>query len=389
MGMTVRVPVSASIWNWVTKIGSFQSLTDDDYRKIERWQAGESAPTINQLSQFSKKLRIPVGYFFLDQPINDVPPVCAHRTIANAAITEPSRELVDTLTDMQSVQEWIRQDIVECGEGKLPFVGSYQVGQAKVAELADAIRGVLQLSVEWYLEDGRVMPVDEAFKFLRERCTDSGIVVMLNGVARDNTHRPLNVQEFRAFALVDEYAPLIFINRTDSRHGQIFSLAHEIVHVWLGAEEIYNDSYQYESNAPIEVLCNAVAAELLVPRTIFARHWRRIVEERSADDAVEELAERFPVSQVVIARRALDEGFISFAKYQDVVAACRRHWEDQRSSASGGNYYSTKRSRLDYRFVERLAASVSEGRTSYTDAYRLTGTNRKTFSNILKPMEVW
>lgn len=390
MGATVRVPVSASIWDWVTKIGSFQSLTEDDYRKIERWQTGESAPTINQLSQFSKKLRIPVGYFFLDQPINDVPPVFAHRTIANAAITEPSRELVDTLTDMQSVQEWMRQDIVECGEGKLPFVGSYQVGRANTMDLAGAIRGVLQLSVEWYSEDGRIMPVDEAFKLLRERCTDSGIVVMLNGIARDNTHRPLDAQEFRAFALVNEYAPLIFINRTDGRHGQIFSLTHEIVHIWLGAEEIYNDSYQYESNAPIEVLCNAVAAELLVPRTVFVRYWRRIVEEKSVDDAIEELAERFPVSQVVIARRALDEGFISSAKYQDVADACRRHWEVQRaSSASGGNYYSTKRSRLDHRFVERLAASVSEGRTSYTDAYRLTGTNRRTFSNVLKPMEVW
>ena len=234
------------------------------------------------------------------------------------------------------------------------------------------------------------MPVDEAFKFLRERCTDSGIVVMLNGVARDNTHRPLDAQEFRAFALVDEYAPLIFINRTDSRHGQIFSLAHEIAHIWLGAEEIYNDSYQYESNAPIEVLCNAIAAELLVPRTIFIQRWQRIVEERSVDAAIEEFAERFPVSRVVIARRALDEGFISSTKYQGVVDACRCHWEDQRaSSASGDNYYSTKRSRLDQRFVERLAASVSEGRTSYTDAYRLTGTNRRTVSNVLNPMEVW
>lgn len=314
----------------------------------------------------------------------------AHRTISNAAITEPSRELTDTLTDMQSAQEWMCQDIVECGEGNLPFVGSYQVGQTTAVELANDIRRVLQLHVEWYLEDGRVMPVDEAFKLLREHCTDSGIVVMLNGVVRDNTHRPLDAQEFRAFALVDEYAPLIFINRTDSRHGQIFSLAHEIVHIWLGAEEIYNDFYQYESNAPIEVLCNAVVAELLVPRTIFVRRWRWIVEEGSADDAIEELAERFPVSQVVIARRALDEGFISSAKYQNVVDACRRHWEDQRaSSTSGGNYYSTKRSRLDHRFVERLVASVSEGRTSYTDAYRLTGTNRRTFSNVLKPMEVW
>lgn len=132
------------------KSGPSRVVTDDDHRKIERWQAGESVPTINQLSQFSKKLRILVGYFFLDHPIDDVPPVFAHHTISNAAITEPSRELADTLTDMQSIQEWMCQDIVECGEGRLPFVGSYQVEQTTAVELANDIRHVLQLPVEWY-----------------------------------------------------------------------------------------------------------------------------------------------------------------------------------------------------------------------------------------------
>lgn len=390
MSATVRVSVPASIWNWITEIGFMQELTADDHLKIEHWRTGKSEPTINQLSKFSKKLRVPFGYFFLEKPINDIPSVFAHRTISNTSIPEPSRELIDTVTDMQAVQEWMRQDILESGGGKLSFVSSYHAGDADVKSLTNAIRGTLKLPMDWYSQRDRPIPVDEAFALLRERCENAGIVVMLNGVVRDNTHRPLNVDEFRALALIDEYAPLIFINRADSRHGQIFSLVHEISHIWLGASEIYNDTYQYESNAPIEVLCNAVAAELLVPKTIFTRHWRHMAEhDTSVDDIIEEIAKIFPVSQVVIARRALDEHFISLAKYHDIAAECRRQWEEHFSySASGGNYYRTKRSRLDRHFVERLAASVSEGRTPYLDAYRLTGTNRKTFPKMLSVMGV-
>lgn len=117
---------------------------------------------------------------------------------------------------------------------------------------------------------------------LRKHCTEAGIIVMLNGTVEDNTHRPLDPHEFRAFALIDEYAPLIFINRADSINGQIFSLAHEIAHIWLGKEEIYNDEYQQTDNSPIEVLCNAVAAELLVPQQEFSRQWRAAQAEGDA-----------------------------------------------------------------------------------------------------------
>ena len=388
MAASVRVPVNASIWDWVTRIGSLKGLSPDDQRNIERWRAGETDPTVNQLSQFSRKLRIPFGYFFLNEPIEDTPAVFAHRTIANAAIVKPSRDLIDTISDMQAIQDWVRQDALETGLERLPFVGSCPVGRVTVAMLAQKIRQVLGLSLKWFVKNGRSLSAEDAFATLRGCCDNAGVVVMLNGIVGDNTHRPLDAQEFRAFALIDEYAPLIFINRTDSRRGQLFSLAHEIAHIWVGAEEIYNDTYHYASNAPVEVLCNAVAAELLIPRSLFNERWQDAVRNCiDAPDAVEVLAREFPVSQVVIARRALDGMMISEQEYQSIVDKSRRHWDVQKTSGgSGGNYYNTKQSRLDHRFLERLAASVSEGRTSYEEAYRLTGSNRKTFPKILDSM---
>lgn len=378
MSASARVPVNTSIWDWVTRIGSLKNLTPDDHRNIERWRTGESNPTVHQLTQFSRKLRVPFGYFFLKEPLDDTPPVFAHRTVANSAITEPSRELIDTLSDMQSIQDWARQDALETGLGRLSFVGSCTTG-TDATSLARNIRDVLNLDACWFVRGGRSLSAEDAFSLLRERCEDAGIVVMLNGVVGDNTHRPLDAREFRAFALIDEYAPLIFINRGDSRKGQLFSLAHEVAHLWLGAEEIYNDTSYYASNAPVEVLCNAVAAELLVPQKIFEARWRDAATECATErEAVMAVAKEFPASQVVIALRAMDNGLISEKTYQSITDESRRQWEKRESAAkTGGNYYTAKQSRLDHRFMERLAASVSEGRTSYVEAYRLTGSNRR------------
>lgn len=389
MGASIRVPVNTSIWDWITKIGTLSNLTPDDRRNIERWRTGESNPTVNQLTKFSRKLRVPFGYFFLNEPIDDTPPVFAHRTVANAAIIEPSRELIDTLSDMQAIQDWARQDALETGLEKLPFVGSCTAG-ISAAILAQSIRDTLDLDISWFVRNGRPISADDAFTLLREHCEDAGIVVMLNGIVGDNTHRPLDAREFRAFALIDEYAPLIFINRTDSRQGQLFSLAHEVAHLWLGAEEIYNDTYYYASNAPVEVLCNAAAAELLVPQTIFEMKWHKAIKDcDNAHEAITTVAEEFPASQVVIARRAVDSKLISKEAYQDIADESLHQWETREATGgTGGNYYNTKQSRLDHRFMERLAASISEGRTSYVEAYRLTNSNRKTFPKILESMGV-
>lgn len=391
MSTTAQVSVPASIWKWVTAIGSSRKLSPEDHRHIDRWMSGNATPTVNQLVKLSSKLEVPFGYFFLAEPIDDTPAIFAHRTVQNSAISRPSRNLLDTLDSMQAIQDWMRQDAIDHGDTPMPFVGSWHLHHTDAMELTAAIREQLALTTTWYRPESHYLTSDKAFTMLRKHCTEAGIIVMLNGTVGDNTHRPLDPHEFRAFALIDEYAPLIFINRADSINGQIFSLAHEIAHIWLGKEEIYNDEYQQADNSPIEVLCNAVAAELLVPQQEFSRQWRAAQAEGDAGyTVIDKIAQVFPVSHVVIARRALDSRLISQDVYDRVAKESTEQWEKHRKSssdASGGNYYSTKQSRLDHRFVEHLAASVCEGQTSYTDAYRLTGTNRKTYPKLLETVE--
>jgi len=102
---------------------------------------------------------------------------------------------------------------------------------------------------------------------------------MQNGIALGNTHRPLDLNEFRAFTLIDEYAPLIFINSKDSNNGKTFSLLHELVHIFYGRNSLYNDDLKFRNKYtnPLEIICNRITGELIAPTDIFIEYWEKSI----------------------------------------------------------------------------------------------------------------
>src|SRR5262249_30123596 len=113
-------------------------------------------------------------------------------------------------------------------------------------------------------------------QFLRayvRRVEATGILVLRAGVVESNTHRPLRVDEFRGFVISDELAPLVFINARDAKTAQIFTLTHEIAHLWFGQSGISSPAEYRGPESATERLCNRVAAESLVPRTVLLRRW--------------------------------------------------------------------------------------------------------------------
>ena len=378
----VMVDVAPVIIDWVIQSTSSTNIDTGIISKLIKWRSGEKKPTFNQVESVSKATRIPLGYFFLQSPPAESFPVLQYRTIDSVYTGNPSRDLVDTINDMESIQEWMHGFMIDSGYDKLNFVGSCRYEKDKKAVVQNFLK-TLNISADWYK---KVNAKTDAFKYFRSKFEEIGILVMMSGIVGNNTHRSLEIEEFRAFTLIDDYAPLIFINSNDSQGAKLFSLLHEVAHIWFGVSNFYNDRYGNANDVnEIEVLCNAVAAEILVPSNYFEIEWAR-QNGQQLNRKIQLLANIFSCGGVVIARKALDARYISKDQYQNIVDEAIQQFKSSRkkNSGGGGDYYATAATRIDNRFIVALDNSVREGKTQFTDAYRLTNTNRMTFSNLVE-----
>jgi len=378
----MNVDVSPTILNWVMEKIPFDDLEDKIKDQLRKWHAGEKTPTFGQIENVSKATHIPLGYFFLKIPPKEDYTVLGYRTIKSKQQTTTSRNLIDTINNMEAIQDWMRDYILSSGNDRLSFVGSMQ-SVKDVTKIAAAIRADLGLAVEWQFDKS----IRDHFKFLRNIVSEAGVLVMQNGIVGQNTRRPLDIEEFRAFTLIDEYAPLIFINGNDTQNGKVFSLLHETAHIWIGIDCLYNDIGLADKNiAPAEILCNAVAAELLVPDVAFVEKWNAAIKKSATKrNVIHRLSEDFACSAVVIARKALNHKFITAENYSFVEEDTKRAYLSfQKKEGAGGDFYRTNAIRMDHKFIMALNNSIQEGKTLSTDAYALSFTSRKSFPKLVE-----
>ena len=138
-------------------------------------------------------------------------------------------------------------------------------------------------------------------------------MVMVSGVVGSNTRRKLDPQEFRGFALADRFAPLVFVNGSDTRAAQIFTLAHELAHIWIGESALDSVDLGARATNDIERWCNRVAAEILVPlQEIRAEYNPRV----GISTELQRLARRFKTSRLVVLRRLHECEFLTWDEYQ-------------------------------------------------------------------------
>ena len=380
--MQATVNVSKEILEWVMACVRLDILPTQIANYLSSWLSGEKTPTYNQIEKVSKATGIPLGYFFLQTPPVEDVSLLNYRTVDSISLSNPSRNLMDTIHDMEQVQDWMHQYQLSVGEGKLPFVGAMNEDSA-ISSFVSMVRRTLGLNEDWFR---LCKDAEDAFRKIRQAISEAGVVIMMNGIVGNNTHRPLEISEFRAFAIVDEYAPLIFINSNDSINGRLFSLLHEFAHICLGMNSFFNDRHS-DGNAvsKTEKLCNGVAAEILVPQQLFLNEWTNSVQNMDAEHTIDVLAKVFRCGSTVIARRALDSGLIDKKLYQKIAKLAIDRYNEKKKKKKenpGGDFYRTAASRIDQRFFKLLRGSVVEGKTLYSDAFRLTNTNRSTYAAL-------
>lgn len=361
-----RLDISPEVLAWARERASvpYEDLAKK-FRAYASWEAGESGPTFSQLEALSALLHLPIGMFFLAEPPVERLPLPDFRRIPEADADRPSTELIDTIHACQTRQAWFREYIIGVAGAPLEFCGSATV-ESDVPATAGHIRTVLGLEV------GRRSEVPNWSEFLRHfvrLCQDAGILIMINGVVGNNTKRKLNPREFRGFAISDEYAPLVFVNGADTKAAQIFTLAHEVAHIWLGETGISNALLNNSSHtSSVERWCNAVAAEVLVPSAIL----QEMALPTAIDEAMQSIARSFRVSTLVALRRLLDIGRIGAADFEEAYQLeLARVMRRERQTSPGGDFYNTMNVRVDRRFASAVISSALEGRTLMGEAMAL------------------
>ena len=360
-----------------------EQLADKMQVKPERVLAWERDGRISiaQADKLAQRTHTALGLLYLTEPPKDLLPIPDFRTRDNDL--QPSVNLLDTIYLMQRRQAWMRDELIGEGARPLSFIGSYEI-DGDPLQVARAMRDALQLADDWAAS---VSTWSDALGYLRSRAEDAGVLVVFNGVVENNTSRKLDPDEFQGFALADEYAPLVFVNNADFKAAQMFTLAHELAHLFVGETGVSSFEDLQSASNDTEKFCDQAAAEFLVPAAELRAFWP--IAERTSDP-YQSVARQFKVSSLVAARRVLDLGLfdsIAFFKFYDEYTD--REWQSsQQSQASGGNFWNTQKWRIGTRFGTAIFRAVKEGRLLYREAYNLTGLKGETFENMREKMEI-
>ena len=347
--------------------------------KIAAWEQ-DGKITFAKMQDLAHVTHTPEGYFFLKQPPEDKLPIPDFRTLKDAPMQRPSPDLLDTVHAMQQRQAWMREFLIDEGDDPLPFVGSATL-RSKPELVAEDMRRTLGFADGWANQE---KSWTDALMHLRQKIEAAGILIVINGVVGNNTHRKLSPEEFRGFALCDSYAPLIFINGADFKSAQMFTFAHELAHLWIGKDGVSNFEALQPPPVDVETWCNRVAAEFLMPSKELQACWAKA---KLAEEPFQALAKRFKVSAIVAARRALDLGLIEkrgFSNFYNAYVADERRKGE--AHASGGSFWNNQNVRVGTRFGIAVVRAAREGKLLYRDAYQLIGMHGETFTKFAETL---
>lgn len=271
--MACYVEVKPELLAWARERAGFTaSALEHKFPRLGAWERGERYPTLKQLETFAKVTHTPVGFLFLQEPPQLDVPIPDLRTVDNVHLGRPSPDLLETVYICQQRQEWYRDYARSVGDDPPGFVGSAAV-TSDVEETAAEIRNALGFDVE---ERRRIPTWTDALRRFIEQADSIGVLVMCSGIVPSNTRRRLDPDEFRGFALADDFAPLVFVGGADTKAAQMFTLAHELAHIWLGQSALSDAQALSAPDHRVEQWCNRVAAELLVPLDVLRRECEEV-----------------------------------------------------------------------------------------------------------------
>ena len=348
--------VGSSLGEFAQKISS---------KKAKIIEQGEL--TASQALKFSQIAGIPFGFLFLESPpAQRKHPIVDFRTLSSPAPL--SRDFYEVFDDIEYKQGWYRDYLQAESAEPLAYVGQFAKSKASPVAIATHMRKVLALT-DQEIQSQRTS--ENLFSLIAKKAENAGILVFKNGIVGNNTRRALSVSEFRGFVISDAFAPVIFINGADAPAATVFTLAHELAHIWIGQSAISDTSA--DSGHKGERLCNQIAAEFLIPSDLFTQLWA----DSDGDEfsRIDYVSDRVKVSKYVVARKALELHLITTKAHSEIYRLMVASAKKKKADASGGDFYAVLPIRNSRKLSALVATMAAHGKLSLREAGNLLNTN--------------
>lgn len=371
--MSTRVKISPKTLVWATERSglNIDSLFDI-YPKALDWIREESEPTVKQLESFAKKIHVPFGYLFLNKFPVEILPITFYRS--NGKIIEnPPLVIKDLVNQIKTKQEWLRDYLFENDYDKLEFIGILkEFGKIDPLEAAEIIRASLKFNKTWYEETKK----EKSFRYWIDKIEKNRIFVISTGYVGHNK-RTVDVDVCKGITLVDDFCPFIYINTNNLGGGRIFTLIHELIHVFVGHSIGISYNPIHPSSEPLEKFCDAVASEILVPNLFFKVSWNST--SGSFLEKFSIIASQYHVSKLVIAKKALDCNFIQESDFWEFY---NYYTNIPYKKSPGGDFWNSKPYEVSRKFYSFVDIALKQGKILHSKAYKLTNMKANTYDQF-------
>ena len=328
----------------------FLDSKEVDEKKLEKTF---STPRLKKLA---KSLDIPLPFLFLKKTFEKKSIIPDFRGGGEAI----SQELMKNIEDNKKRQDWLSDFFQRNAYSKFfELCPCDTTSDEKIVEKIKAISG-------YY----RGIALSECKKNLEK------YQVMVSQSGTTNSKASIK-DKIRGYAIFDEYAPLVFVLSSDSEKSKIFTLMHELAHIFLRQGGVSGD--YTESDKEIEYQCNAIAAEVLMPKKEFLNQWELSNNSSDIRLVIKECAEYFGVSQLASATKAWLLEKITYMQYDMFKKSLPPF---PKKEQTGGDYYTNIASHNGRLFSKMIIASTINGEETYRDAMRYLGI--KSFSTMEK-----
>lgn len=362
--MGESVPVNSEVLKWARETAGLS--VDDVVRKMDRkrvkaetiisWETGEDSPTYSQLERIAYEIyNRPLALFFFPNPPREKTPRQSFRTLPDYEIEHLPERMHFLIRKGRVMQLNLAELYDNFNPAKMHIVRDLSFATTTSSEkMASEVRGYLGIDLD--LQIGW-RNSEEALNIWRNVLEEHGVFVFKDA---------FRVGDFSGFCLYDEQFPIIYVNNSEPKNRQIFTLIHELAHLLFrtGGIDMQTDDYIDRlkgDSRRIEVLCNRFTGEFLVPKIDFKHRTRDVTID---DELIEELSDTYHVSREVILRRLLDLGLIEKAYYAEKVKEWKQSIKKSPGKGGGGNYYSNMGVYLGERYIRTAFSRYYQNRIS-------------------------